>query len=80
MQIPTLDVDEETYQLFVDYMNRWAVYLDEKLLAYNISSSSDNLPEWYRNLEFSNQQRKVAFGFLQAGMNIKPLPFTESED
>ena len=77
---PTLEVDEDTYQLFVNYMNRWIAFLDAELASYNISPSPEQTPEWYRNLDFSNQQRKAAFRLLQAGMTVRPLPFTESED
>lgn len=76
MQIPTLEVDAETYQLVSNYINNWVAFLDKNLADYNISNS-ESAATWCNNLEFSNQQRKVALRFLLAGMSIKPLPFSE---
>lgn len=71
MQSPILEVDAHTYQQIENYVNEWTLFFQQSLSNYNISSDSADKPEWFRNLEFSSEQKKYVLCMLMAGIHVK---------
>lgn len=77
----TLDVDQETYDCFSDYIDRMRICY-KQCLAEN-ESKMDDLSAQLRGLERLHAayvQRLSGLDLLLDGLNVAPLPFTDKEE